>query len=142
MSSPQEKNWNEWISGLFDFARAFSEMSVFAPEQKASLEARHILAQFRNDVVTLANLLDGVAREQVLALPSLAARLCPSLILLQTRDWHQLLKVPAQVANVAVTMAKQSRRNRQAWLASASQIGMLWSAPCLNIFTRPWTNQS
>jgi hypothetical protein len=107
MSSPQEKNWNEWIFGLFDFARAFSEMSVFAPEQKASLEARHILAQFRNDVVTLADLLDGVARDQVLALPSLAARLCPSLILLQTRDWHQLLKVPAQIANVAVTMAKR-----------------------------------
>ena len=51
--------------------------------------------------------LDGVARDQVLALPSLAARLCPSLILLQTRDWHQLLKVPAQIANVAVTMAKR-----------------------------------
>ena len=76
------------------------------PGLKASLEARTILAQFRNDAVALAYPLNGVVRDQVLALPHLAARLCTPLSLLHSTGRQLLAPVPAQIATVAINMAK------------------------------------
>jgi hypothetical protein len=107
MSSPQEEKWGHWIFELFDFAEEYRRYSVMNPGLKASLEARTILAQFRNDAVALAVPLNGVVRDQVLALPHLAARLCTPLSLLHSTGRQLLAPVPAQIATVGVNMAKR-----------------------------------
>jgi len=105
MSSPQEQKWNQWAVGLSDFAQEYRQYVVMEPKFEASLEARTILAQFRNEAVRLADPLDGVVRDQVLALPNLAARLCTPLHLLHSPG-RPPRQMPAPIATVAISMAK------------------------------------
>ncbi|MGH7972171.1 MAG: hypothetical protein ACREIC_25940, partial [Limisphaerales bacterium] len=105
-SSPEEENWKQWISKLFDVAREFSQTSL-EPGLKASVEARTILTQFRNEAVASACLVDGAVRDMVLALPNLAARICTPLSLLHSTNWRELWNVPASIAINAVTLAKR-----------------------------------